>query len=123
MLAVGTLFAILGLLTGRPRAVRSSDVLLFLGLGLHLTIVRVVTVTAPAERDAVLQDFLKVLFSCHNGYLMVEQSHSRERHGDAVLVAGHDDVVVAHAAAGLGNELHATLVGTLNVVAEGEEGI
>ncbi len=53
----------------------------------------------------------------------MEQSHAGERHGDAVLVAGHDDVVVAHRAAGLGYVLHAALVGTLDVVAEGEEGV
>ena len=64
MLAVGTLFAVLGLLTGRPRAVRSGDVLFFLGLGLHLARIRVAALAAPTERDAVLQDFLKVLLAC-----------------------------------------------------------
>ena len=54
---------------------------------------------------------------------MVEQSHASECHGNAVLVAGHDDMVVTHAAASLSNVLYATLVGTLNVVTEGEEGI
>ena len=53
----------------------------------------------------------------------MEQAHAREGHSDAVLVAGHDDMVVAHRATSLGNELHAALVGTLNVVAEGEEGV
>ena len=54
---------------------------------------------------------------------MVEQSHARECHGNAVLVAGHDDMVVANRAASLSDELYATLVGTLNIVAEGEESI
>ena len=54
---------------------------------------------------------------------MVEQTYARKGHGNAVPVAGHDDMVVAYRAASLGDELHATLVGTLNVVAEGEEGI
>ena len=54
---------------------------------------------------------------------MVEQSYSRKRHGNAVLVAGHDDMVVANRAASLSNVLYATLVGTFNVVAEGEESI
>ena len=54
---------------------------------------------------------------------MVEQSYSRKRHCNAVLVAGHDDVVVTYRATSLGNELDAALVGTLNVVAEGEEGV
>ena len=55
--------------------------------------------------------------------LMMEQTHTREGHGNAVFVAGLDDIVVANAAAGLCNVFHATLVGTLDVVAEGEEGI
>ena len=55
--------------------------------------------------------------------LMMEQSYAGECHGDAVLVAGHDNMVVADAAASLGNELYATLVGTLDVVTEGEERI
>ena len=54
---------------------------------------------------------------------MVEQPDASECHGDAVLVAGHDDVVVADAAAGLCDELDAALVGPLDVVAEGEEGV
>ena len=54
---------------------------------------------------------------------MMEQSYASEGHGDAVLVAGHDNMVVADAAASLSNELYATLVGTLDVVTEGEEGI
>ena len=53
----------------------------------------------------------------------MEQTHTREGHGNAVFVAGLDDIVVANAAAGLCNVFHATLVGTLDVVAEGEEGI
>ena len=54
---------------------------------------------------------------------MVEQPYACECHSDAVLVASHDDVVVADAAACLGNILYTALVGTLHVVAEGEEGI
>ena len=65
MLAVGALLAILRLLLGRPRAVRSRDILLFLGLGLHLPLVRVVAFATPSEADTVLQDFLEILFSCH----------------------------------------------------------
>ena len=53
----------------------------------------------------------------------MEQSHACEGHSDAVLVAGHDDMIVADGATSLGDKLHTTLVGTLDVVAEGEEGI
>ena len=52
---------------------------------------------------------------------MVEQSHSCECHGDAVLVACHDDVIVTDRAAGFSDILNAALVGTLNVVTEWEE--
>ena len=126
MLTVGTLLAVLGLLSGRTAAVRTGDILLLLGFGLHLTLVGVTAVTATTKRDAVLQYFLKILFACHfcsSKFLVVEQSDASERHRDAVLVASHDDMVVTYRAASLGNELHATLVGTLDVVAEGEEGI
>ena len=52
---------------------------------------------------------------------MVEQSYASERHSDTVLVAIHNDMIVADAATSLGDELHATLMGTLDIVAEGEE--
>ena len=54
---------------------------------------------------------------------MVEQADAGEGHGDAVLVAGLDDVVIPDGAAGLGDELHAGLVGPLDVVAKGEESV
>ena len=53
----------------------------------------------------------------------MEQPYARERHGNAVLVTGFYDIVVAYAAASLSNKLYAALVGTLDVVAEGEESI
>ena len=54
---------------------------------------------------------------------MVEQADAGEGHGDVVLVAGHDDMVVADGATSLGDVLDPTLVGTLDIVAEGEEGV
>ena len=148
MLPVGTLLAVFGLLLCRSAAVCSSDVLLFLGLGLYLTLVGVFPFTATAKGNAILQDFLKVLFASHILWglmgpigliglmglmgligpigpmkLMVEQSYARECHGDAILVTSHNDMVVAHRAAGLGNKLHTALVGTLDIVAKGEESI
>ena len=54
---------------------------------------------------------------------MVEQSHVGEGHGDVIFVAGFDDIVVADGASCLCDVLHTALVGTLNVVAKGEEGI
>ena len=55
--------------------------------------------------------------------LMVEQTDTRKCHGDAVLVARLDDMVVAYRSTGLGNVFHAALVGPFDVVTEGEEGI
>ena len=54
---------------------------------------------------------------------MVEQAHAGECHGDTVFVAGLNHIVVAHGTSGLGNELHSTLVGALDIVAKGEEGV
>ena len=54
---------------------------------------------------------------------MMEQSYACKCHGDAVLVAGHNNMVVTDRAASLCNELYTALVGTLDVVAEGEEGV
>ena len=54
---------------------------------------------------------------------MVEQSHACEGHSDAVFVAGHDDMIIADRATSLGDKLHTALMGTLDIVAKGEEGI
>ena len=64
-LAVGALLAILGFLAGGAAAVCAGDVLLLLGLGLHLAFAGVAALAAPAEVDAVLQDLLKVVVSAH----------------------------------------------------------
>lgn len=52
---------------------------------------------------------------------MVEQTNARECHGDAILVARIDDVVIADRAARLRNKFYTALVCALNVVAEREE--
>ena len=54
---------------------------------------------------------------------MMEQTYPREGHGNAVLVAGHDHMIVAHATTCLGDELHTALMGALDIVAKGEEGV
>ena len=53
----------------------------------------------------------------------MEQPDAAERHGNAVLIAGVNDLLVADRAAGLDNGGHAGAAGTLDVVAEGEEGV
>ena len=52
---------------------------------------------------------------------MVEQSHSRKCHSDAILVACHDYMVITDGSAGFSDILNAALVCTLNVIAEGEK--
>ena len=55
--------------------------------------------------------------------LVVEEAHVGEGHGDVVFVTSLNDIVVTDRATGLCNLSHATLVRTLDVVAEGEESI
>ena len=54
---------------------------------------------------------------------MMEQTDTRKGHSYAILVARHDDMIVTYRTTSLSNKLHSTLMGTLNVVAKGEEGI
>ena len=53
----------------------------------------------------------------------MEQPQAAEGHGDAVLIAGVDDLLVADGAAGLHDGGHAGAAGALDVVTEGEERI
>ena len=120
MFTVSSLFTILGFLSSRTATVSACDILLFLGFCLHLTIIRL-WLRGTLEADAVDKDILKVVH--RECVLMVEQSDVGEGHRDAVFVAGLDDIIVADGTAGLCDILHAALVGTLNVVAEGEESV
>ena len=70
MFTVSSLFTVLGLLTGRARAVRSGNILLFLGLGFHLTLVRVATLSATTKGNTILQYLLKIFLSCHNLFIL-----------------------------------------------------
>ena len=54
---------------------------------------------------------------------MMEQTHTCEGHGNAILVAGHNDMIIAYGTTCLSNVLNTTLVGTLDIVAKGEESI
>ena len=53
----------------------------------------------------------------------MEQPQAAEGHGDAVLVAGINDLLVTDGTAGLHDGGHTGAAGTLDVVAEGEEGV
>lgn len=65
-MAVGPLLTVLGLLSCRAATVRTSDILLFLGLSLHLSLVRVAAFTTPAERNSINQYILKITLLTHN---------------------------------------------------------
>lgn len=52
---------------------------------------------------------------------MVEQPDTTERHGNAVLVAGGNNLIIADGAARLNNGGHTAAAGALNVVSKGEE--
>ena len=120
LMAVSPLLTVFGFLSGRAATVSTGYVFLLLGLGLHLVFCRART-SATSEGDSIHQDIFEIAFLTHS--LMMEKTYTCEGHCDTIFVAGHDDMIVTHTAASLGDELHATLVGALNVVAEGEEGI
>ena len=54
---------------------------------------------------------------------MMEETNAREGHRHSVFIAGFYHIIIAHAATSLCHVLHTALVGALNIVAEGEEGI
>ena len=53
----------------------------------------------------------------------MEQPQAAEGHGDAVLVAGVDDLLVADGTAGLHDGSHAGAAGALDIVTEGDKKI
>ena len=65
-MAVGALFAILRLLTGRATTVSSRDILFLLGLGLHLAII-LGLITSTSEVDAVFKYMLKIVHRLNGG--------------------------------------------------------
>ena len=71
-----------------------------------------------STNGAVQKNGEQPLFVC---FLVMEESHSRERHSDAVLVAGLDDLIVTNGSAGLTNIGHAAPARALYIVTEREE--
>ena len=59
--------------------------------------------------------------SCAANGLVVEKTDASEGHHHSILVAGFNDVIIPDGAAWLGHIFHAALMGTLDIVAEGEE--
>ena len=121
LVAVGTSPSYVSFLLCRSRTMCSGDVALLACLGAYAAVVGSGCRRGFSEGDPRLHGDVEGVHSSVG--LMVEESHSCECHGDAVAVAGSDDMVVAHAASGLCHPLYPTLVGTLDVVAEGEEGV
>ena len=54
---------------------------------------------------------------------MMEEANVSKRHGDAVLIACIDNIIVTDATACFCNVFYTTLVSTLDVVAEWEESV
>ena len=54
---------------------------------------------------------------------MMEKAHACEGHGDTVLVASFNHIIVADRTTSLSDILYTALVGALDIVAKGEEGI
>ena len=119
-MSVGPLLAVLRFLTCAAASMGSSDILFLLGLGLYLAIV-FRFVTSTSEVDAVFEYMLEIVHFLPFYFLMVEQTYASECHVDAVFVAGHDHMVITNTATSLGDKLYTTLMGTLNIVAKGEE--
>ena len=53
----------------------------------------------------------------------MEQAQTGKGHGDTVLIAGFDNIVITNGTTCLGNILHAAAMSAFNVVAEGEESV
>ena len=62
---VGPLFTVFGFLLGRAATVSTSDVLLFLRLGLHL-VVLFARATTTSEVNAILQNVLEITLLTHD---------------------------------------------------------
>ena len=61
---VGPLLTVFGLLLGRAATVSTSDILLFLGLGLYLVVLLTGT-TTTTEVNAILQNLLEITLLTH----------------------------------------------------------
>ena len=125
-MAVGTSRAVFGFLACTATAMGTCDVglLLGLGLGLRLLVAGIAGAGTAPPHYAFLDDAVDIVSLAHlDKGLMVEEAHAGEGHGDAVFVAGGYHVVVTNRTAGLGNILHAALVGAFDIVAKGEEGV
>ena len=61
---IGPLLTVFGLLLGRAATVSTSDILLFLGLGLHLVLL-FARATATTEVNAILQNLLEITLLTH----------------------------------------------------------
>ena len=114
---------------GGTRTVKTGDVLFLLGFRLHflfLWLAKFGTFEGDA-RSHRGRYFIVADVSLHmgivRGILVVEEANSREGHGNVVLVARFDDMIVTNRATGLRHIANTAAVGPFYVVAEGEEGV
>ena len=109
---------------------KTCDVLFLLGFCLHLLFLWLAKF-GSFEGDARShrgRDFIVADVSLHRrivrgDILVMEEANSREGHGDIVLVARFDDMIVANRPTGLCHIANAAAMRPFNVVAEGEEGV
>ena len=66
VLTVGPLLAVFGFLLGRTAAMGSRNILLFLGFGLHFSLVGVFAFAALSKGNAILKNALKIVFAYHS---------------------------------------------------------
>ena len=62
LMAVGPLFAVLGLLACRARAMGTGNVFFLLGLGLHLVVLTTATTGSTSEDQSALDN---IVYICH----------------------------------------------------------
>lgn len=85
-------------------------VLLLFGLRPHLRVILPVLLGTSLEGDSAHynQVYIVTAKTTHtSAILMMEQTHTRKRHCNAVFVTRLDNMVVTHTAASLRNILHA----------------
>ena len=80
---IGPLLTVFGFLLGRATTVSTSDILLFLGLGLHFIFLFART-TTTSEVNAVLQYLLEITLLTHSFIFL--QRTTADKHGQSVKV-------------------------------------
>ena len=77
LMAIGPLLTVFGFLSGRATTVSTSDVFLFLGLGLYLVFFLAGT-AATTKRNAIFQNLLEVTLFTHNYELCIKFNDGKD---------------------------------------------